>query len=308
MRFSNWCFKFIQKPAVVLGLVLSLGLAAACQTPAARPPARPSAAPASPTASPSAAAAVMQATAAVPRPTETLRSTEGAAAAPSGIAEADPARVRGLLEQVDLDRAMLDLLRLTGEEPICVEGGCRTLKNRLTGSDGLQLAKMYVWGELESLGYAASVQDWSFEGYSDQNLTARKPGAVIEDEEIYFIAHLDGVDSPAADDDASGAAALLELARVMAGQRFARTVVLLFTTGEEQGALGARGYVEQLTREQISAIRYAVNVEMIAYDSDGDGAMQLWSGDQPQDFVLLLKEVIETYQPGLTPQIVAGCG
>jgi len=49
-------------------------------------------------------------------------------------------------------------------------------------------------------------------------------------------------DAPGANDDASGVAAVMELARVMAGRRFDATLVFLATAGEEQGLLGARAH------------------------------------------------------------------
>lgn len=64
--------------------------------------------------------------------------------------------------------------------------------------------------------------------------------------EIYFVAHMDGVaDSPAADDDASGVVSLLELARILRNRAIRNTVVLVFSTGEEQGALGVDSYIDQ---------------------------------------------------------------
>lgn len=97
----------------------------------------------------------------------------------------------------------------------------------------------YVCEHLVSLGYSVEFQNWSLCGWSDRNLIARKPGVYSPTEEVYFVAHVDGVDRfPAADDDASGVADNLELARILSSRAFSRTVVLLFTTGEEQGTLG----------------------------------------------------------------------
>jgi len=51
-------------------------------------------------------------------------------------------------------------------------------------------------------------------------------------------------DAPGANDDGSGVAAVMELARVMAGRRFDATLVFLLTAGEEQGLLGARAHAK----------------------------------------------------------------
>jgi hypothetical protein len=214
-----------------------------------------------------------------------------------------------MIGQVNQERALSDLRRLTGVEPICTVNGCYTITNRETGSEGLQWAKDYIYDHLVDLGYYVEIQDWSRDGYTDQNLIARIQGRFYPGEEIVFIAHLDGYlgNNPAADDDASGVVSLMELARILSSRVLSRTAVLIFSTGEEQGALGSRSYVDQLTSAQLSAIKYVISVEMLGYDSNNDGAMQLWSGDQPTSFVQMLSQIITTYQLHLTPEIVTGC-
>lgn len=89
------------------------------------------------------------------------------------------------------------------------------------------------------------------------NVVAFIPGAMPEARPrlYYAVAHLDTratdandaeSDAPGANDNASGTAALLELARVMAKQKFDATIVLMATTGEEQGLYGAKLHAQQL--------------------------------------------------------------
>lgn len=52
-------------------------------------------------------------------------------------------------------------------------------------------------------------------------------------------------DAPGANDDASGTAAVLEMARVMAGYKFDATIIFMAVAGEEQGLLGATYFAEQ---------------------------------------------------------------
>jgi hypothetical protein len=218
--------------------------------------------------------------------------------------------VRDMLGKVSIDRALRDLRRLTGEDPICIDRRCYTITDRETGSEGLNWTKEYVYRELVSLGYSVEIQDWSNEGWADQNLIAKKSGVLQPEEEIYFVTHLDGVaSSPAADDNGSGAVDLLELARILSNYSLSRTVVLLFTTGEEHGSLGSQTYIDQLSPEEISAIRYVTNIDMIGYDSDNDGSIQLWPGDHPPSltFAEMIIEVINTYQIDLQPSIFTDC-
>jgi len=52
-------------------------------------------------------------------------------------------------------------------------------------------------------------------------------------------------DAPGANDDASGTAAVLEMARVMAKYKFDATIIFMAVPGEEQGLLGATYFAEQ---------------------------------------------------------------
>jgi hypothetical protein len=221
-----------------------------------------------------------------------------------------------MLGQVNQDRALSDLRRLTGEESICVGTDCYTVTNRLTGSEGLHRATDYVFNSLVSLGYSVSFRDWSRSGRSDRNVIARKPGVYAPAEEIYFVAHVDGVMPgaderfPAADDDASGVVDNLELARILSSHTFSRTVVLLFTTGEEQGRLGARSYLDQLSPPELGSIKYAVDVDMVGYDGNRDGVMELWHGGHAPSMAVtqMMSETIRAYQLDLAPRFVVGCG
>lgn len=222
---------------------------------------------------------------------------------------------RQMLGRVNRNRAENDLRRLAGEEPICTSSGCYTAANRQTGSEGLRWAMDYIYEDLVRLGYSVELRGWSRSGWSDRNLIARKVGVSAPTEEIYLVAHVDGVQMgaeerfPAADDNASGAADLLEVARVLSSYSFSRTLVLLFSTGEEHGALGVRSYLDQLSSEELSSIQVAVDVDMVGYDSDRDGMMQLWPGDHRPSLALtqMMSETINTYQLDLAPRIHPGC-
>ncbi|MBD8487462.1 M28 family peptidase [Echinicola sp. CAU 1574] len=91
---------------------------------------------------------------------------------------------------------------------------------------------------------------------TSKNVIAKRDGSKHPDEYLIYTAHWDhiGVGKPDADgdsiyngalDNASGTAALLEIAEAFAfGQEPERTVVFLAVTAEEQGLLGAAYYTE----------------------------------------------------------------
>jgi Zn-dependent M28 family amino/carboxypeptidase len=57
-------------------------------------------------------------------------------------------------------------------------------------------------------------------------------------------------DAPGANDDASGTAAVIELARVMSKRKFEATIIFMAVAGEEQGLLGARHFAEQAAEKK----------------------------------------------------------
>lgn len=58
-------------------------------------------------------------------------------------------------------------------------------------------------------------------------------------------------DAPGANDDASGTAAVLEMARVMAKYKFDATIIFMAVPGEEQGLLGATYFAEQAKKTNL---------------------------------------------------------
>jgi Zn-dependent M28 family amino/carboxypeptidase len=58
-------------------------------------------------------------------------------------------------------------------------------------------------------------------------------------------------DAPGANDDASGVAAVLEMARVMSKRQFDATLVFMAVAGEEQGLVGATYFAEQAKQRNV---------------------------------------------------------
>jgi Zn-dependent M28 family amino/carboxypeptidase len=77
-------------------------------------------------------------------------------------------------------------------------------------------------------------------------------------------------DAPGANDDASGTAAVLELARVMAKYKFDATIVFMAVAGEEQGLLGSTYFAEQAKQKHIDVEGMFTN-DIIGSSLGGNG-------------------------------------
>ncbi len=58
-------------------------------------------------------------------------------------------------------------------------------------------------------------------------------------------------DAPGANDDGSGTAAVIEMARVMSKQKYDATIIFMTVAGEEQGLLGAAYFAEQASKNKM---------------------------------------------------------
>ncbi|MEO1764252.1 MAG: M20/M25/M40 family metallo-hydrolase [Cyanobacteria bacterium J06629_18] len=91
---------------------------------------------------------------------------------------------------------------------------------------------------------------------------------------ILIAAHYDSVPgSPGADDNASGVAVLLELARIFATQPARYPIRLVAFDMEEAGLLGSQEYVNQLLREK-QKLRLMLSLEMLGYCNSNSGTQE----------------------------------
>lgn len=77
-------------------------------------------------------------------------------------------------------------------------------------------------------------------------------------------------DAPGANDDASGTAAVLEMARVMAPHTFDATVIFMTVPGEEQGLLGATHFAEEAKKSNMDIEAMFTN-DIIGSSLGGNG-------------------------------------
>jgi Zn-dependent M28 family amino/carboxypeptidase len=134
----------------------------------------------------------------------------------------------------------------------------------------VQRAATYIESELRSLGYAVVSQEFSAAGRTYRNLETTLAGTTLRHEVVVLGAHYDSAEeAPGADDNASGVAAVLELARVFAGTPQARTVRFVFFPNEEPpwfatSDMGSRHYAAE-ARARNDQIVAMLSIESIGY-------------------------------------------
>lgn len=104
------------------------------------------------------------------------------------------------------------------------------------------------------------------------NIIIDLPGTTLPGEVIVISAHFDAVPrSPGAEDDGTGVAAVLEMARILKSRPMHRTVRLILFNLEEAGLVGSRAYVArnmEAWSEGKEKIVGMVSLDMIGYYTD----------------------------------------
>ncbi|MFN2305177.1 MAG: M28 family metallopeptidase [Anaerolineales bacterium] len=212
---------------------------------------------------------------------------------------------------------------LSGESKIQTEWGDSRILTRssmvMFEANQTPSAFTYIQDQLKVLGFKQG-EDFQVHTYafpydarhSDRNwknliLTIPGKDPALKKDRVLLIAHLDSTSNqeqnfaPGADDNASGVAGLLEAAAILRYYKFERTIHLIWFSGEEQSRLGSQYFVKDFA-DWLPEIIGVVNMDMFAFDGDGDRCFEIHAGTMPksQEIGQLVSEVIRAYQLNLT--------
>lgn len=168
-----------------------------------------------------------------------------------------------------------------------------SMQGRLTGSAGAEKAAHYIAAQMEAIGLkkmagreGGFLLPWKFSlsknGDTAYDVAGVIPGGSRKDTLIIFSAHYDHIGTLSnqrafpfgttskrvkgdnifngANDDASGVAAMLELARVFSTIEPEYTLLFIAFSGEEQGFLSSSNFVEKLNPK---LVKQNINLEML---------------------------------------------
>ena len=149
----------------------------------------------------------------------------------------------------------------------------------LDGPTGRRLAERASQSQLQ----AELVVDASIVETTSGNVVATLAGS--SDEMVVLGAHYDSVaDGPGANDNASGTATVLELARTLPAAELPATIRIVLFGAEEIGLVGSRYYVDSLSMQERERI-----VSMLNFDMVGVGEQPMVGGTD--DLVQLAQEI-----------------
>ncbi len=215
--------------------------------------------------------------------------------------------LRALLRQIDPGRIRATVLRL-------VQFGTRhTASSQTDPVRGIGAATSWVFGQMQDIAATSSgrmtVQKQTFvQPVSNRipvpttitNVIATLKGTASPERFYVVTGHLDSrvtdvlnftSDAPGADDDGSGVAVVLELARLFATRQFPGTLVFATVAGEEQGLYGSAFMAAQM--------KAAGHDVQGMFSNDIVGASQAWDGTRPDPHTVRL--FVEGIPTAVTP-------
>ncbi len=228
-----------------------------------------------------------------PRPTKSTPASQGKQARtrkPSGrnAAVARNGQIAKIVMEIDPRNIENTVRKL-------VSFGTRnTLSEQNNPNRGIGAARDWLYGEFmkaaQSSGGRMTVEKQTFEQPKAArvpqptmltNIVATLKGTQPEScNRVYVVSgHYDSMctsptdakcDAPGANDDASGTAAVLEMARVMAKDSFDATIIFMTVPGEEQGLLGATHFAEEAKKSNMDIEAMFTN-DIIGSSLGGNG-------------------------------------
>lgn len=148
------------------------------------------------------------------------------------------------------------------------------LGDRQFDSSGTIKAAEYFFQRFAAFGYNVRFEDFTDPtGRQQLNVIAESPG-LTKSPRYLITAHYDSISpygepAPGADDNGSGLASVLELARRVAVGGFALPVEFVLFGAEEPGLFGSKAYAEQIAKDGVT-VAGAINIDSMGIENSGN--------------------------------------
>lgn len=212
--------------------------------------------------------------------------------ATSSAAGPDQPDISSLVDSVELERVRSHIEALEGP------------RNSFSQPDETRAAAGYVQSELESYGYPVQLFPVAFKRATFPNVVGVREGTMCPERVFVIGAHYDSVpNTPGADDNASGIAGMLEVARALHETPLPATVWFVGFALEENGLVGSFN----MSRDAESAgteIVGMVSLEMLGYTTDEANFIIVLGNTASIRLTDAFRRAGDAYVPELTVPIV----
>ena len=200
-------------------------------------------------------------------------------------------RLVGMVSQANLRQTILDL---------------QAFRTRYSTNPRCDSAAQYLHQRFSALGLDSVDYDYYlYQGYNLKNVDALYRGRVRPESLVVACGHFDSysnqpqTSAPGADDDASGVAAALEIARILKTARFRKTLRYLSFSGEEQWMKGSTHWVDSVAVPRGLRIEGFYNLDMIGYTASDTNLLYVTPNNASRSLAVLAESANAQYGVGL---------
>jgi hypothetical protein len=181
------------------------------------------------------------------------------------------------------------------------------------GTTELDAARDWIATQFSTLGLSDGLQAFTMNGagggtITRYNVTGAWIGSSQPDRWLIVGAHYDSrntsssstINTPGAEDNASGCAGVIELARALLPSQPSRSILFMCYAGEEQGLRGSAAHVQSLIQAgQLASVDAVVIMDMIGYSADANLEALYESSASNSPYLLQFGAAAATYVPQL---------
>ena len=200
------------------------------------------------------------------------RNLNQAVTAPEMSGDKDLALVQDYVGNVSEPAFFLTIQEISGNTTF-EYNGTQSVSTRYYSTADKTLVGDYLADKLTGYGYSVEFDAFISGSTPCRNIVATKTGTTYPDEYVVVGGHYDSVSenapvlAPGAEDNGSGTASVMEIARISAGHDFERSVQFVLFDSEEQGLYGSYHFVNEATATGRNIIA-AITMDMVAYFDD----------------------------------------
>ncbi len=216
-------------------------------------------------------------------------------------AAADPL-VQQVVDRIDAARWFADLRTLSSWD------------RSIYGTTSLEAARDWIGGQFEALGLETTLQPFTMSAPGGGSIVRHNvigvwPGGARADRLAIVGAHYDSrnasigstVNAPGAEDNASGCAGVIELARALLPSQPAQRIVFMCYAGEEQGLRGSLAHVQSLSGGgELERVDLVAIMDMIAFSASPELEALIESSAANSDYLARFGAAAASYVPELS--------
>ena len=188
---------------------------------------------------------------------------------PAANVEKDSGLIQDFVDNISEAAYFLTIQEISGHAFFSFNG-LQSVSTRFYNTADKDLIGDYLAAQLTDMGYTVEFDPFYSGSTPCRNIVATKTGTTLPDEYVVVGGHYDSISqnptvlAPGAEDNGSGTAAVMEIARICAGRDFERTVQFVLFDSEEQGLYGSYHFVAEATSAGRDIIA-AITMDMVAY-------------------------------------------